>query len=78
MCIKRGLKKNACTSTLTDLRTMHNLAAGKRKSDLGFTDNKDIKIQSILGIRIHDFRSLKEQSLRRCEVGGLARRDCFK
>ncbi|MGO3743930.1 MAG: AAA family ATPase [Alcaligenes aquatilis] len=42
---------------------MHNFTVGKRKSELGFSDNKDITIQSILGIRIHDFRSLKEQSL---------------
>lgn len=42
---------------------MPNLAAGKRKSDLGLSNNKDIAIESILGIRIHSFRSLKEQSL---------------
>lgn len=42
---------------------MDNLPAGKRKSELGFPDNKDIAIKSILGIRIHCFRSLKEQSL---------------
>lgn len=42
---------------------MHYLAAGKRKSEFGLVDNKDITIQSILGIRIHCFRSLREQSL---------------
>jgi predicted ATPase len=42
---------------------MDNLPTGKRKSDLALSDNKDIEIQSILGIRIHCFRSLKEQSL---------------
>ena len=42
---------------------MDNLPAGKRKSELGLLDNKEIDIRSILGIRIHSFRSLKDQSL---------------
>jgi energy-coupling factor transporter ATP-binding protein EcfA2 len=42
---------------------MDNLSAGKRKSELGLVDNKDIPILSILGIWIHSFRSLKEQPL---------------
>lgn len=36
---------------------------GKRKAELGLSNNKDIEIRSILGIRIKCFRSLKEQSL---------------
>lgn len=36
---------------------------GKRKVELGLSNNKDIAIHSILGIRIKCFRSLKEQSL---------------
>lgn len=36
---------------------------GKRKAELGLSNNKDIAIRSILGIRIKCFRSLKEQSL---------------
>lgn len=39
------------------------LPDGKRKVELGLSNNKDIAIQSILGIRIKSFRSLKEQSL---------------
>jgi predicted ATPase len=42
---------------------MANLPAGKRKSELGISDNKDVDIRSILGIRIRTFRSLKDQSL---------------
>ena len=42
---------------------MDNLPQGKRKTELGLSNNKDIAIQSILGIRIRCFRSLKEQSL---------------
>jgi predicted ATPase len=42
---------------------MVNLPDGKRKAELGLSDNKDIVIGSILGIRIKSFRSLKEQSL---------------
>jgi hypothetical protein len=42
---------------------MDNLPAGKRKSELGLLDNKEIDIRSILGIRIRCFRSLKDQSL---------------
>ena len=42
---------------------MDNLHDGKRKAELGLSDNKDIVIQSILGIRIKCFRSLKDQSL---------------
>lgn len=42
---------------------MDNLPDGKRKTELGLSSNKDIVIQSILGIRIKCFRSLKEQSL---------------
>lgn len=36
---------------------------GKRKAQLGLSNNKDIAIRSILGIRIKCFRSLKDQSL---------------
>lgn len=36
---------------------------GKRKVELGLSNNKDIAIHSIVGIRIKCFRSLKEQSL---------------
>jgi len=57
------LRYRASTSTLKNYALMPNLAAGKRKSDLGLSNNKDIAIESILGIRIHSFRSLKEQSL---------------
>lgn len=39
------------------------LPDGKRKVELGLSDNKEIAIQSILGIQIKCFRSLKEQSL---------------
>ena len=42
---------------------MDNLPAGKSKSELGISDNKDIAIRSILGIRIRCFRSLRDQSL---------------
>lgn len=42
---------------------MKNMLAGKRKSDLGLSNNKEIPIKSILGIRIERFRSLKGQSL---------------
>jgi hypothetical protein len=42
---------------------MDNFPAGKRKSELGLVDNKDIPILSILGIWIHCFRSLREQPL---------------
>jgi hypothetical protein len=42
---------------------MNSLPTGKRKSELGLSNNKDVAIQSILGIRIHCFRSLKDQSL---------------
>ena len=42
---------------------MDKLPDGKRKIELGLSNNKDITIQSILGIRIKSFRSLKEQSL---------------
>lgn len=42
---------------------MDTLPEGKRKAELGLSNNKDIAIQSILGIRIKCFRSLKEQSL---------------
>ncbi len=42
---------------------MDNLPDGKRKAELGLSNNKDIVIQSILGIRIKCFRSLKDQSL---------------
>lgn len=39
------------------------LPEGKRKAELGLSDNKDIAIRSILGIRIKCFRSLRDQSL---------------
>lgn len=39
------------------------MPSGKRKTELGLSNNKDIAIRSILGIRIKCFRSLKEQSL---------------
>lgn len=42
---------------------MDNLPDGKRKAELGLSNNKDIAIRSILGIRIKCFRSLNEQSL---------------
>lgn len=42
---------------------MDKLPYGKRKAELGLSNNKDIVIQTILGIRIKCFRSLKEQSL---------------
>jgi len=42
---------------------MDNLPKGKRKADLGLSNNKDIPIQSILGIRIKCFRTLRDQSL---------------
>ncbi len=42
---------------------MVTLPDGKRKVELDLSDNKDIAIQSILGIRIKSFRSLKNQSL---------------
>jgi len=42
---------------------MVTLPDGKRKVELDLSNNKDIAIQSILGIRIKSFRSLKEQSL---------------
>lgn len=42
---------------------MDKLPDGKRKIELGLSNNKDIQIQKILGIRIKCFRSLKEQSL---------------
>lgn len=42
---------------------MDKLPDGKRKAELGLSNNKDIAIQSILGIRVKCFRSLKEQSL---------------
>lgn len=42
---------------------MDNLPEGKRKAEFGLSNNKDIAIQSILGIRIKSFRSFKEQSL---------------
>lgn len=42
---------------------MDNLPDGKRKAELGLSNNKDIAIQSILSIQIKNFRSLKEQSL---------------
>lgn len=42
---------------------MDKLPEGRRKAELGLSDNKDIAIQSILGIRIKCFRSLKGQSL---------------
>ena len=42
---------------------MEKLPEGKRKIELGLSNNKDITIQSILGIQIKNFRSFKEQSL---------------
>lgn len=39
------------------------LPEGKRKAELGLSDNKDIAIRAILGIRIKCFRSLRDQSL---------------
>lgn len=36
---------------------MDNLPEGRRKAELGLSNNKDIAIQSILGIRIKCFRS---------------------
>jgi hypothetical protein len=42
---------------------MKNMLAGKRKSELGLSNNKEIPIKSILGIRIERFRSLIGQSL---------------
>ena len=42
---------------------MDYLPEGKRKAELGLSNNKEITIHSILGIRIKCFRSLKEQSL---------------
>jgi len=42
---------------------MDNLPEGKRKAELGLSNNKDVAIQAILGIRINCFRSLKKQSL---------------
>lgn len=42
---------------------MDKLPDGKRKVELDLPNNKEIAIQSILGIRIKNFRSLKEQSL---------------
>lgn len=42
---------------------MKNALAGKRKAELGLSNNKEIPIKSILGIRIDRFRSLKLQSL---------------
>lgn len=42
---------------------MVTLPDGKRKAELDLSNNKDIAIQSILGIRIKSFRSLKERSL---------------
>jgi hypothetical protein len=48
---------------LTLLDNMKNILEGKRKSDLGHTNNKEIPIRSILGIRIGCFRSFRGQSL---------------
>jgi hypothetical protein len=42
---------------------MKNMLVGKRKSELGLANNKEIPIKSILGIRIDRFRSLRGQSL---------------
>ncbi len=42
---------------------MKTTLAGKRKSELGLSDNKEIAIKSILGIRIGCFRTLRDQSL---------------
>lgn len=42
---------------------MVKLSDGKGKVELNLSNNKDIAIQSILGIRIKSFRSLKDQSL---------------
>lgn len=42
---------------------MDKLPEGKRRSEFGFDSNKDIDIQSILGIRIRCFRSFRDQSL---------------
>lgn len=42
---------------------MNTILAGKRKTELGHSDNKEIPIKSILGIRIERFRSFRGQSL---------------
>ena len=42
---------------------MNKILAGKRKAELGHSDNKEIPIKSILGIRIERFRSFRGQSL---------------
>ena len=42
---------------------MNTMLAGKRKTELGHSDNKDIPIKSILGIRIERFRSFRERTL---------------
>ena len=42
---------------------MNTILAGKRKTELGHSDNKEIPIKLILGIRIDRFRSFRGQSL---------------
>jgi len=42
---------------------MINELIGKRKSELGFSDNKEIPISSILGLNIKLFRTFKDQPL---------------
>jgi len=42
---------------------MNTMLAGKRKTELGHSNNKEIPIRSILGIRIERFRSFRGQSL---------------
>lgn len=42
---------------------MENFLNGKRRSELNINENKDVLIQSIIGIRIHKFRSFEDQSL---------------
>ena len=43
---------------------MEILPAGKSKADLCHPDNKETQINSILGLSVHHFRSIKDQSLK--------------
>ena len=43
---------------------MEDLLPGKKKEELGYTDNKEIPIASIYGINIKRFRTIEQQELR--------------
>ena len=64
-CARPGREPAPRPPTIQDKHRhlMNTMLAGKRKTELGHSDSKDIPIKSILGIQIERFRSFRERSL---------------